>query len=606
MEKLYNKVSQYTCLRAPACAGTADRNTHRQRRGRGKMFRKNTTHLKTSFFDIERQLSESKRKKIRESEGYSFYQLIFKKIKEENFAVLYSENGSRPNSAVNIMVSAIILAYRKGWMIKEMLEQIDFNLLTRTALGLNKMDDAAFCEATFFNFQNRLLKHFVETGENLLERVFDGLTEEQLKKLKIKKDIQRSDSFMAMLDIRNYGRVQLLVEMLIRLYRILKEEDKERFKDRLSEYTKQTSGQYIYKLERTEIPRELEKLGQIYHKFYEALKEEYKEIEIFPIFERVYQEHFTIVKNKVAVKKNEELHSGILQSPDDIDATYRKKGEKVGKGQSVNVTETANPENELNLLTDIAVKSNNTDDSDIMNDRIETLKEKTSDLKELHTDGGYGIEDNYKKFEELGITHIQTAVRGRKSKVEMKIEETEGEYEVSCPLQKVKSEKTRIRHKACFDKKVCDGCLLTGDCPTLIQKRVYYFTREQYLSNKRKRNINTLPLERRKLRPNVEATIKEFVKPLNHKGKLRVRGQFKTMIYACSMGISINFGRIHRYLTVNTDLCGLLGLMKSGNRLFFKNLFQVGQKLRNIFRFVFFMVKFHQLPNFEIKCWQFA
>ena len=553
------------------------------------MFRKNTTHLQTSFFDIERQLSESKRKKIRESEEYSFYQLIFQKIKEEDFAVLYSKNGSRPNSAVNVMVSAIILAYRKGWTIKEMLEQIDFNLLTRTALGLNKMDDTAFCEATFFNFQNRLLKHFVETGENLLERVFDGLTKEQLKKLKIKTDIQRSDSFMAMSNIRSYGRVQLLIEMLIRLYRILKEEDKERFKDRLREYTKQTSGQYIYQLQRAEIPRELEKLGEIYHKLYQALREGYKEIEIFRIFERVYQEHFTVVKNKVAVKKNEELHSGILQSPDDLDATYRKKGEKTGKGQSVNVTETANPENELNLLTDIAVKPNNTEDSDIMNDRIASLKEKTPDLKELHTDGGYGSEDNDRKFEELRITHIQTAVKGRKSKVEMKIEETaEGEYEVSCPLQKVKSEKTRIRHKVCFDKKVCDGCLLAGDCPTLIQKRVYYFTREQYLSNKRKRNINTLPLERRKLRPNVEATIKEFVKPLNHKGKLRIRGQFKTMIYACSMGISINFGRIHRYLTVNPSLCGLLGLMKTENHLFFKNLFQIGQEIAQYFSFHLF------------------
>ena len=45
------------------------------------MFRENTTHLQTSFFDIERQLSERKRKKIRESEEYNFYQLIFKKIK---------------------------------------------------------------------------------------------------------------------------------------------------------------------------------------------------------------------------------------------------------------------------------------------------------------------------------------------------------------------------------------------------------------------------------------------------------------------------------------------------------------------------------------------
>ena len=397
-----------------------------------------------------------------------------------------------------------------------------------------------------------------------------------------------------------------MIEVLLRLYRVLTEEDKERFKDMLSVYTKQTSGQYIYQLERTEIPRELEKLGQIYHKLYKTLKERYKEVSIFSVFERVYQEHFTLIKNKVAVKKNEELHSGILQSPDDIDATYRKKDKKIAKGQSVNVTETANPENELNLLTDIAVKPNNTDDSDIMNNRIESLKEKTPDLKELHTDGAYGSEDNDKKFEELKITHIQTAVRGRKSKVEMKIEETEGGYEVSCPLQKVVSEKTRIRHKACFDKKICDGCSLAGDCPTLIQKRAYYFTREQYLAKRRKLNINTLPLKRRKLRPNVEATIKEFVKPLNHKGKLRVRGQFKTMIYAYSMGISINFGRIHRYLTVNPDLCELTGLIKTANCPFSKTLVQIGQKLRNIFRFVFFVIKFHQLPNFEIKCWQFA
>lgn len=114
--------------------------------------------------------------------------------------------------------------------------------------------------------------------------------------------------------------------MLIRLYRIL--EDKEQFKDMLQEYTKQTSGQYIYKLERTEIPKELEELGQIYHKLYEALKDRYKEVEIFSVFERVYQEHFTIVKNKVTVKKNEELHSGIIQSPDDIDAPTGRKGRR--------------------------------------------------------------------------------------------------------------------------------------------------------------------------------------------------------------------------------------------------------------------------------------
>ena len=65
------------------------------------------------------------------------------------------------------------------------------------------------------------------------------------------------------------------------------------------------------------------------------------------------------------------------------------------------------------------------------------------------------------------------------------------------------------------------------------------------------------------------------------------------------MGISINFGMIHRYMMINPNLCGLLGPIKVGNCLFFKNLFQIDQKVRNIFRFVtlrrtfgFFKVKF--------------
>jgi len=564
------------------------------------MFRENRAHLQATFFDIERELSESKRKKLKGSEEYSFYRLVFCKIKEEDFAVLYSEIGSRPNAPVNSLISSIILTHRKGWTIERLLDQIDFHIPTRIALGLRDLKETPFCEATYFNFQNRLLGHYIKTGENLLERVFDGLTGEQLEELNIKTDIQRSDSFMAMSNIRNYGRVHLLIELLIRLYQVLKKGDKKRFRKLLSRYTKQTSGQYIYKLERTEIPHELEKLGEIYHKLYTALREEYGEIEIFRTFERVYEEHFAVTEERVVVKPNKDLHSGMIQSPDDIDATYRKKGKKEGRGQSVNVTETANPENELNLITDIAVRTNNTDDSEILNERIAPIKEKTPDLEELHTDGAYGSEENDKKMEELGVTHIQTAVRGRKSKVEVKIEVTgQGEYEVECPRQRVKSEKTRTRNKACFDKEVCNECPLAEDCPTLIRQgcRVYYFEHAHYLANKRKRNIDALPPERKKLRPNVEATIKEFGKPLNHKGKLRVRGLFKTAMYAYGMGISINFGRIYRYLAANPELAGILGLMKAQCGLILTKLVQIDQKLRNTFRTVIFEIKNRRQSN---------
>jgi len=34
-------------------------------------------------------------------------------------------------------------------------------------------------------------------------------------------------------------------------------------------------------------------------------------------------------------------------------------------------------------------------------------------------------------------------------------------------------------------------------------------------------------------------------------GKIKVRGLFKTSLFAYSVGIAINFGRIYRYITVN-------------------------------------------------------
>jgi len=538
---------------------TFGNNTHFHKGKR--MFRKNTSHLQPSLFGIASQLPKAKLKKLRKSKEHDFYQFVFCKIKEEDFSVLYSDSCSRPNAPVNSLISSIILMYRNNWTTEELFNRIDFDLLTRTALGLDTLEDTPFCPATFFNFQNRLLSHFVSTGQNLIEGVFDSLTQEQLKRLKIKTNIQRSDSFMAMSNICSYSRTQLLIEMLIRLHRVLSDEDKLRFKELLDPYTKQSSGQYIYNLERGSIPHEQEKLAQLYHKLYEALKDSYKDIEIFSVFERVYTEHFTIVDNKIAVKPGKELNGSTLQSPDDIDATYRKKRENHYKGQSVNVTETANPDNELNLITDVAVYPNNTDDSKILNERLEPIIEKTPDLKELHTDGAYGSEDNDKKMEKLKITHVQTAVRGRKAEVSMEIEEEyDGQYIVKCPHQSVSSQKTKTRHKACFDVAICKECPSSESCPAKqhSEKRTYYFDRSDYLLGKRNRNIRSLPPERQKIRPNVEATVKEFTKPLNHKGKLRIRGLFKTMVYAHAMAISINFGRVWRYMTGDPDIFALL------------------------------------------------
>ena len=463
------------------------------------MFKKNTKHQQLSLFGFETQLSSIKKKKLENSKESYFYKMIFSKINEEDFSVLYSSKSSRPNAPINTLVSSIILLNQKGWTTEELFNNIDFNLLTRSALGLDTFEQTPFCPATYFNFQNRLLNHYKETGENLLEKVFDKLTGKQLKSLKIKTNIQRTDSFMALSNIQNYTRVQLLVEMLIRLYRVLNENDKNEFNKLIKPYIGQTAQNFLYTLAKESIPKELEKLGKIYNILCKKLNATYGDEEIFQIFKRVSTEHFREEISGLKVKKNNELKSNSLQSPDDVDATYRNKSGKKNKGQSINVTETINPENKINLITDVSVHSNNIDDSKILNKRIEIINDKTPDLEELHTDGAYGSSDNDKKLEELGITQIQTAVRGTSSKVKIEIEKNTNEsdeYTVSCPNQKVISTPTKKRHQACFNKKICNSCTLAQDCPAIEQKkcRCYYFKTEAYMLGKRNKNIDLLKI----------------------------------------------------------------------------------------------------------------
>ncbi len=517
------------------------------------MFKENNKHLQENLFSFTNQLNKKKKKKLQDSEEYFFYNLIFCNIKENDFSVLYSDKASRPNTPINVLVSSLILMQKKGWTYEELFENIDFNLLTRTALGLFDLEETPFSATTIFNFQNRLSDYYIKTGINLLELVFDNLTKEQLKLLKLKTNIQRSDSFLASSNIRNYSRLQLLIEVIIRFYRILSDEDKLRFKEQFIDYTKQTSGQFIYKLDKKDLPFELEKIKDLFYFIHSDVSANYRNTEIYRIFDRVFTEHFTFVEDKLEVKPTSLLNSNMVQSPDDLEATYRKKGNVESKGYSINITETCHPDNELNLLTDISISPNNKDDSKILKDRIDFLKEKTPDLDELHTDGAYGSFDNDKKMEDLGISHIQTSIRGRSSVVKMDIKELgKNQYEVTCSGgQKVFSKKGRKRFRASFNGKLCDDCPFSEYCKlsNLNSGRVFYFTRSDYLKSLRHSNIDTIPSDRRNLRPNVEASVKEFRNVMRH-NKLKVRGLFKSSIFAFCLGIGINFGRIYRNFSI--------------------------------------------------------
>jgi hypothetical protein len=279
------------------------------------------------LFSFENELGKKLRKALDGSKEKWFYHLILRNVNESDFKKLYSDKASRPNAPINILVSALILKELKGISYDELMESVMFDLRYKTALGLASIGEVPFSRATLFNFQNRVLDYGLQTGTNLIEQVFEKLSARQIKDLSLKADIQRSDSTLVNSNIKKYSRLQLLIEVLTRLERILAEEDKQFIGEQLQPYLKNGADKYIYGLKGNQLPHELEKLGKVCYKVFEWMseKETYQDKKEFINFERVYREHFVVIDREISSKPAGELNSGMLQSPDDTDATYRQK-----------------------------------------------------------------------------------------------------------------------------------------------------------------------------------------------------------------------------------------------------------------------------------------
>ncbi len=517
------------------------------------MFRRNETHRQQDIFGIETQLSPALWQRLRESEEYAFYAEIFCRIPETLFAELYDESpATRPNTPVNVLVGAMILQHRNNWTFEELLDRVDFDLKVRAALGLWSLDEVAFCRATLFNFQRRLRDFMVATGQDKFRAVFDGLTEDQLKRFGLKSTTQRCDSTQMGSNIRDYTRIELLVEVLLRMWRVLDKAHQEEHAGRFAPYIgAKTSGQFLYRLRKSDIDATLEQLGGLYAWMADALEAGYGSTEIHRIVRRVFAEQFTRVDEKIAIRPAEQIGSDSLQSPDDPDATYHKKDEEDYRGFVLHAAETADPENDLQLVTDVAVAPNNQGDSRILHERLPEMHRKTPDLRELHTDAGYPSEENDRLQNQFGILAVQTAIRGRTAQAPMRIDRDEaGFLHIRCAAgHLVPGRSTPNHYKAEFAAGNCTGCPFAAVCVAQRRAhggRTFYFTEADVLKQARHRRIDTLPEQRRTLRANVEATIKEFKAPCRN-GKLRTRGLCAMSRYAFLRAIGINFGRIYRH-----------------------------------------------------------
>ncbi|MBK9053779.1 MAG: transposase [Chloroflexi bacterium] len=197
--------------------------------------------------------------------------------------MLYSDKTSRPNIAVNVMVSLEFLKAGHGWSDEEMYDQFQYNLQVRYALGL----------------------HDFEAGS----------------------------------DIEDASRLQLVVTAIKRAARLLDESQKASYADVLATFQEGEAEQYVYRVKGREATQTaLQTGGELLAQLLAELGDaEAGEAHIsHQAVKRLFADNFCLTaEGTVRVKGNDEIRAGALQSLDDLEATFRRKGETRTKGTSL-------------------------------------------------------------------------------------------------------------------------------------------------------------------------------------------------------------------------------------------------------------------------------
>ena len=105
------------------------------------MFRQNEHHLQQPLFSALDGLPEKHRARLAESWAGVFYREFFCRLDEKPFAAMYSDEASRPNIPVNVLVGLEALKAGFGWSDAEMYDAFTFDVQVRYALGYRNLGE---------------------------------------------------------------------------------------------------------------------------------------------------------------------------------------------------------------------------------------------------------------------------------------------------------------------------------------------------------------------------------------------------------------------------------------------------------------------------------
>jgi hypothetical protein len=530
------------------------------------MCKPNKQHLQPPLISNVNDLPEEQRQRLEASWAGVFYREFFCRIREDRFAGMYADVPSRPNAPVNVLLGLETLKAGYGWSDEELYDHFSFDLQVRYALGYHDLRQGRFELRTLYNFRRRLSQYNQEHGVNLIAQAFADITDQQIVALNVQAGIQRMDSTQIASNILDMSRLQLLVEGIQRLWRLLNEAEQQGYQAWLGPYVEISSGQYVYRVKgKQATAAHTLQAGQVIYRMLLELKTEYETTTAYQVLGRLLRENFDLQEEHVQVKPNDQISPGCLQSLDDQEATFRRKGPAEFKGYAANLTQTCDPNNGLQLITNVQVAPNNVEDADLLAQSLPDLKQRTG-IETLYADSAYGSPAADEQLNQQQVELIQTGIRGKAPDPE-KLSLSQFHFTttpkgkpitIACPNgQEVEVEPGRTTgYIARFDPGICQTCpfALQDRCRAKPRKKdpafKLSFTQQEVNWARRRQRMESSRQPGKNPRAAIEAVMWAVKHPFPA-GKLPVRGLFRVNCMVIASAAMANLRSIWRFQQEN-------------------------------------------------------
>lgn len=440
----------------------------------------------------------------------------------------------RPSKEIYSIAGLIFLKECFNWINDEALNAYRFRMDVHYALNL---------EPVAQDISIRTLERYIARFEEdeLAKAVMADVTVRLVELLELKIDTQRLDSTHIFSDMASFGRTRLMGVAIKRFLKRVKQQDPEAYES-LAESLRQRYAPGVnqlfadvakdtdsHRLIRQQVAEDMYWLIKYFadHPKHSG-KDTYKNLV------RIFYEQCEVQEETVQVKAK--TGGNVMQNPSEPDATY--DGHK-GPGYQVQLSETCNPENEVQLITCAIPQTAVEPDGNAVEPVLDTLEQTDLLPEELIADTLYCSDENVQRAEQRGVELVGPVSGSDKANEDASYERLtiddfdidEQTEEVKCcpaghvPQSSTVDEQTE-KTTTVMPESACGQCEFYEQCPVEKrngQYRLEHTAKQRRLAARRREQETEVFKERYKIRGGIEGT-NSGLKRKTGLGQLRVRG----------------------------------------------------------------------------------